>query len=360
MNWSLYLGRFFDVRIYMHWTFLLLLAWIFFAEANAKQSINAGFLGVLFICLLFACVVLHEFGHILTARKFKIKTRSITLLPIGGLARMESLPEKPRQELLVAIAGPMVNVAIAVIIYVALKATGTYPLINSPADLAAAPIWFHLFIANVVLFVFNLIPAFPMDGGRILRALLSFKLNRARATAIAATIGQALAIFFVFLGFFYNVWLIFIGIFVYLGAGAESNFEATKDILGNHKVADAVMHHYMTLQETDTLKDAVTLLLNGQEEEFLVMFGTQVTGILTRQDIIKGLSKEGQSAMLKNVMQSQFRSFLTTSRLKDVYQQMQMENIQFGPVFDPKGSLVGIIDRTNIAEFIMIKSAINS
>ena len=206
MSWSLTIGRFGATTVRVHLTFFLLLAWIG-VSAWEKGGLPAARDSVLFIALIFTCVVLHEFGHIIMARRFGIETPDVILLPIGGVARMPRMPQKPAQELAVAIAGPMVNVAIAFLLFLVL---GTIqpddltriedPRVSFLARLAAA---------NVFLVIFNMIPAFPMDGGRVLHAVLAMKLGGARATQIAAAIGQALAFALGFLGLFGNPLLIF-------------------------------------------------------------------------------------------------------------------------------------------------------
>src|SRR5215203_4058606 len=218
MKWSLYLGKISGIKIFIHWTFLILIGWIFLMHAQAGNDLSEGLWGVIFILALFACVVLHELGHALTAKRFKIVTRDITLYPIGGIASMESLPDKPGQELLVALAGPAVNVVIAAGLWIYMQSADLMPdltKLKSSDEIQNVPFVFNLFAANVVLVVFNLIPAFPMDGGRVLRAILAFKMDRTKATRIAATIGQFMAMIFVFFGFFFNFWLVFIGLFVF-------------------------------------------------------------------------------------------------------------------------------------------------
>jgi len=206
---SLQLGSYAGIRVQVHWTFWLLIVWIILRELFYGNSVESMLWSSAFILVLFLCVVLHEFGHALTARRFGINTEKITLLPIGGVASLEDMPEDPKQELLVAIAGPLVNVAIAMILYpfVSLE---TY-INQSPEELQqslgtiqAANFLFYLFSANTMLVLFNMLPAFPMDGGRVLRAILSLKLNRVMATRIASGVGQFLAMIFFFIGIFYN------------------------------------------------------------------------------------------------------------------------------------------------------------
>ena len=196
MKWSLKLGSFAGIRVYLHWTFVLLLGWILFSHLGQGHDWAEAWLGVGFIIALFGCVLLHEFGHALTAKHYGIRTRDITLLPIGGIARLERLPENPRHELLVTLAGPAVNVVIAAVLWVAI---GLFiPGIPNPEMMEEMriPLLVRLFTVNVWLVLFNMIPAFPMDGGRVLRAVLAMRMNYARATQVAASIGQGIAFHF--------------------------------------------------------------------------------------------------------------------------------------------------------------------
>ena len=203
MKWSLKLGSFAGIRVYLHWTFVLLLGWILFSHLGQGHEWAEAWRGVGFIIALFGCVLLHEFGHALTAKRYGIRTRDITLLPIGGIARLERLPENPRHELWVTLAGPAVNVVIAGVLFAVLYFL--YPVNEfAQARLLEGNFLVRLMWVNVFLGAFNLLPAFPMDGGRVLRALLSMRLGRARATRLAASIGQGMAILFGIAGFFGN------------------------------------------------------------------------------------------------------------------------------------------------------------
>lgn len=359
MKWSLNLGKIAGIRMSVHWTFIILIGWIFFMHYRMGHDTQQALMGVLFIIALFVCVTLHELGHALTAKRFNIITESITLLPIGGLARMEKMPDKPIQELWVAIAGPLVNIAIAIGLYAYLMFTNKIPpLIDlEHMQLHGAGFWFNLLIANIILALFNLIPAFPMDGGRVLRALLALKLERTKATKIAAGIGQFLAIAFVFLGFFSNIWLVFIGVFIYLGAGAESAHETTKHALSGHKVKDVLMLQYSSLLPDDTLDKAVYLLLNGQDREFIVADTNKVYGILTRNELIRGLSEHGKTAAVSNVMRKDFITYHPETQLQEVYQKMMTSGCVVGPVI-LNGKLLGIVDKENIEEMLLINQVL--
>lgn len=361
MKWSLNLGKIAGIRLSVHWTFVILIAWIFFGYYRAEGSMPQALMGVLLILVLFACVILHELGHALTARRYGIATKSITMLPIGGLAQMERMPEDPKQELYVAAAGPAVNVVIATILFFYLKLSGNWPdFANIHVEEMGSEgfgFWFNLFAANVMLVVFNLIPAFPMDGGRILRAILSFNQSRSKATQIAASIGQFLAIIFVFIGFFINIWLVFIGIFIYLGAGAEAHHESTKSVLSGHTVRDVIMEQYSPLRPDQTLKSVVDLLLNGQETEFVVLENGKVSGIVTRNELIKGLSDHGKEATVSEVSCTDFLTLTPEMDLMEAFQKLKINSCSVAPVMQDH-QLLGIVDQENINELIMINEAL--
>ena len=221
MKWSWKIGIFAGIAVYMHATFILLLGWIALSHWMQYKSLLPTLTGVAFIIALFLCVVLHEYGHALTARRFGIATRDITLLPIGGVARLERMPDKPNQELWVALAGPAVNVVLAALLGAYLFLTGHFEPVNQ-IGLTHGVFLERLLFANLFLVGFNLIPAFPMDGGRVLRALLAKRMEYLRATQIAAGVGQGLAFLFGFVGLFTNPFLVFIALFVWIGAAQEA------------------------------------------------------------------------------------------------------------------------------------------
>jgi len=267
LGWSLHLGRWLGIDVYLHFTFLLLLAFIGLSQGLIGRSLDAALGGVLFFTGLFVCVLLHEYGHALAARRYGIGTRDITMLPIGGVARLERMPEKPSQEFVVALAGPAVNVIIALGLFIGLKLGGWWQPLSSLSP-TGGNIFERLLVANVFLVLFNLLPAFPMDGGRVLRAVLAMKLNHARATRIAARIGQGMAVVFGFAGLFGNPMLLLIALFVWVGAAQEAAASETKSSFSGATVRDAMLTDFKTLAPGDTLRDATRLLLAGSQQDF--------------------------------------------------------------------------------------------
>ena len=193
MSWSWRIGRIAGIDVYIHFTFVFLLAWVALAHYMAHNDLAEAMRGLIFIVALFGIVVLHELGHALAARRYGIRTRDITLLPIGGVARLERMPEDPKQELVVALAGPAVNVVMAAAIYVGLMLRQELVPLGEAVRVGGGFVS-QLFWVNVSLALFNLLPAFPMDGGRVLRALLGMRLDYVRATQVAARIGQGMAL----------------------------------------------------------------------------------------------------------------------------------------------------------------------
>ncbi|MGB8169279.1 MAG: site-2 protease family protein [Chthoniobacteraceae bacterium] len=253
MKWSVHLGRMLGIDVFLHVTFLLLLGVIGIAHWLAHGSPAAVIDGVGFFVALFACVLLHEYGHALAARHFGIATRDITLLPIGGVARLERMPDKPLQELWVALAGPAVNVVIAAALAVWLTFTGTWEPLSALSTTSGSFIE-RMLAVNVFLVLFNMIPAFPMDGGRVLRALLALRLEYARATRIAATIGQGLAFAFGIVGLFSNPFLLLIAVFVWIGATQEAAATDMKAAIGGLPVREAMLTDFRTIPPHDTME----------------------------------------------------------------------------------------------------------
>lgn len=356
MKWSLKLGSYAGIGVYLHWTFILLILWIFLAYFGAGHSTAQAFAGVGFILALFACVVLHEFGHALMARHYGIKTRDITLLPIGGVARLEKIPEKPIQEFWVALAGPAVNVVIAGILFIWLSITnGLHPI--GGLELGSGSLPQRLMVVNLFLVGFNLLPAFPMDGGRVLRAVLSVRMGRRRATAIAANIGQGMAILFALLGILYNPFLIFIAIFVYLGAQSEAGMVEMQSMLKGLRVRDAMMTNFRTLAPADTLDQAVTELIAGSQQDFPVVESGRPVGLLRRNDLVKALADKPRNTAVAEVMSRDCKPVEDSANLKHV-----VETMYAGPTASVTvirlNKIVGLLTLENISEMIVIRTAV--
>ena len=357
MSWSFPIARLLGSEIRIHVTFFLLLAWIGIAHYQQGGS-QAAIEGLLFIIALFACVVAHEFGHALAARRYGIRTPDITLLPIGGVARLERMPEKPGQEIVVALAGPAVNVVIAIVLILIMNARFDMEALQR-LDNPALGFLARLASVNVFLVLFNLIPAFQMDGGRVLRALLALRFSRRRATEIAARIGQALAFVFGFLGLIGgNPLLIFIAVFVYLAATAEAQSVGMQDVSRQLGARDAMITHFETLGPQATIGDAVDLLLQTTQHEFPVVDGAgRLRGILTRNAMLSALGKTGRATPVLDAMTSDVVTVRSGARLEDALKLLQGRSAHAVGVVDWDERLVGYITAENIGELMMIERA---
>ncbi|MFY9894297.1 MAG: site-2 protease family protein [Xanthobacteraceae bacterium] len=356
MSWSLNIGSVAGTAIRIHVTFLLLLAWIFGVEYIAAGP-QAAWNGLLFIVLLFLCVLLHEFGHIFTARGFGIRTPDVILLPIGGVSRLERIPEQPSQEFLIAITGPMVNVVIAlVLVFVGganLSADHLAALENADVSMIDRLAFVNLFLA-----LFNLLPAFPMDGGRVLRALLAARLGYVRATEVAAMIGQGVAFLLGFLGLFGNPILIFIAIFVYLAAAAEAHLVAIRAMSRGIPVTAAMLTQFATLTPDEHVDVAVETLLRTSQGEFPVVDGAgRPLGVLARNDLIRALKERGPDARVADAMTSGIPTLNKSRCLDEAFRLLQEKSVPAVGIVDMSGRLVGLVTSETIGEMLMLHQA---
>lgn len=354
MAWSFPIGRFLGSELRVHATFFLLILWIG-AAAWFTGGWPAAIGNVAFIAALFACVVAHEYGHALMARRYGIATPDITLLPIGGLARLERMPEKPSQEIAVALAGPAVNVVIWLVLVILLGAESRVQTLgqieNPTADFLG-----RLAAVNLFLVVFNLLPAFPMDGGRVFRALLSMRLDRVRATRIAAGAGQVLAFIFGFLGLTGgNPLLVLIGVFVFLAASAESSDVAMRSAARQLQARDAMITSFETLTEGDTLHAAAQALIRTTQHEFPVMdeSGT-LTGFLTRKALFRALAEDQRHGPIAPILTRDIPRVRLNVSLTQAIDAMHKASAPAVAVTDHGGTFLGYITAENIGEVMVI------
>jgi Zn-dependent protease len=358
MKWSLKLGRFSGIDVYMHFTFILLISWVAFVNWRQGQSIAAAVAGVTFILAIFLCVVLHEFGHALSARHYGIKTRDIILLPIGGVARLERLPTNPRQELWVALAGPAVNVVIAAGLFVWLTVTASLePL--ATLTVTTGPFLERLMAVNLFLVIFNMIPAFPMDGGRVLRALLATRFAYSRATQTAAYIGQGIAVLFGFIGLFYNPFLLFIAFFVWIGAAQEASMAQLKSAIGGIPVQQAMISDFRTLRPNDSLRHAIDLTLAGSQKDFPVMDDGRLEGILTQTDLLRALAESDRHPTVASAIQRSFSAVDNADMLETAFAKLKDCDCHTLPVMQD-GRLVGLVTMDNLGEYMRIQAALKT
>jgi Zn-dependent protease/CBS domain-containing protein len=356
MKWSWKIGEFKGIPIYIHATFLIIIAWVVLANLGQGQGPYDMAAALLFVSLIFACVLLHELGHALAARRYGIGTKDITLLPIGGLARLERMPDEPRQELWVALAGPAVNVVIAAGLYAWIVLTSGIASISS-LSLTGGLLVERLLFINLLLAGFNLLPAFPMDGGRVLRALLAMKLDHAQATRWAASIGQGMAIFFGFVGLFTNPFLVIIAVFIWIGAGQEAGHAAMRSAFHGVPVTMAMVSDFRTLGPKENLVTALDRVLSGSQREFPVTDGEQLVGILTRQRLIKSLSSGWQYRTVEEVMNKDFSVIDSSMTLDKALTDLHAHEDGIMPVVSG-GRLVGILTPQIMSEYMRIRAAL--
>jgi stage IV sporulation protein FB len=359
VRWSFHLARIAGIDVKVHATFFLLLAWIGWLYHRAG-GVTAAVDGIILVCLIFLCVLLHEFGHALAARRYGIKTPDITLLPIGGVARLERMPDKPSEEIVVAVAGPLVNVVIAACLWIVIGLTGSLP----DPDLVQATgisLPLRLFVVNVWLVIFNAIPAFPMDGGRVLRALLAIRMDYGRATSIAASIGQGIAAIFFMLGLFGNPMLLLIAVFVYFGAANEAAFAQIKSVTSGLRVSAAMVTQFQSLPIHATLNEAIEALLRTSQHEFPVLDELgKVRGILTRNDLIGALRKSGADTPVAEVMRTGIPAVHHSMLFERAFATMQECDCPALPVLDSAGRLIGLFTPENVGEMMLVQSALGS
>jgi len=356
MSWSLNIGSIAGTAVRVHITFLLFLGWIF-AASWASGGADAAWQGLIFMVLLFACVVAHEFGHIFTARAFGVSTPDVVLLPIGGVARLERIPEAPWEEFLVAIAGPLVNVAIAVVL---MRLAAAHPDTGSlyAVENVRTSMIDRLASVNLFLAVFNMIPAFPMDGGRVLRAALASRLGFVRATELAAMIGQGVAFALGFAGLFYNPMLIFIAIFVYLAASAEAHGVAMRAMSQGVPVSTAMVTQFATLTPEVTIDEAVQTLLHNSQSAFPVVDGARKPmGALGRNDLIRALKERGPQTRVGDAM-STLPTIGQRRCLEEALRMLQEKSAPAVAVVDDTGRLVGLVTSETIGEMMMLHRAL--
>jgi Zn-dependent protease len=356
MRWSFKIARVAGIDIRVHITFFLIV--FLFAGQWAHHGLRGIIFGTVMVLLLFLCVTLHELGHSVVAQSFGVTVKQILLLPIGGVAMLTRMPSTPAQELWVALAGPAVNVVIAAGIFLGTGLTlvaGTIDFAYLVNALRQEPsvqmliVW--LFLANVALVVFNMIPAFPLDGGRVLRALLAMGMPRQRATAIAATIGQTIAILLFMLGLMTgpNWILVIIAAFIFLGAGAEAAEGQTRGVLATRAVGDAYNEHAITLSPYDRLSTVIRHILTSYQPDFAVVNGRDILGVVTRQDVVEALSQHSGDVTVEQLMKPAALRVSAWESLDEVRQKMSEQESRVAAVYAGDRYL-GLVSAEDIAE----------
>jgi Zn-dependent protease len=340
-RWSWRVGRIAGIDLYIHATMLILLAWVAVAHVMAGQGLQGAAAGIALVVILFTIVTLHELGHALTARRFGIRTRDITLLPIGGASRLERMPDEPWQELLVAVAGPAVNVVLAIVFFAAALATGEFSGFGD-LSIVGGPLLMKLVAVNVSLAVFNLLPAFPMDGGRVLRAALAMRMDYVRATEIAAHIGQGIALALGLAGLFFNPFLVFVALFVWMGAHAEASMAQLRGALAGIPVAHAMVTRVRTFDAPTPLESAVPEILSSGQQDFPVTAEGRLVGVLQRDDVLRALAHGEGRVPVGAIMQREFETADPREMFSAALEKMQRSGARSLPVVHD-GALLGMI-----------------
>ena len=358
MKWSFRLIRIAGTDVKVHLTFLLLVGW--WALGGYQEGGWPGALRATVLLLsLFTCVLLHEFGHIAMARRFGVRTPDVILLPIGGVARLERMPDKPREELLIALAGPLVTLILALGFWGWLAISGQ-GLPTDTAHLEHASLPASLLVMNVILLTFNLIPAFPMDGGRVLRAVLASRMGFAKATRIAASIGQGLAIPAGIYGLFYGEpLLVLIALFVFLGAAGEASAVETRLAGRGFRIDQMMVTRFETVPIHARLRLAVDLLLSGDQREFPVVDNAgKLEGMLTRESLIKALTERGPDSTVGEAMITPVPALAPELDFDTAMTQLRASGLSALPVVGVSGNPVGLLSLENISELIQVQRAI--
>ncbi len=344
--------RLFGVPVRFHFTFLLIALVMIF---NGLSRDSGALLGVIYLGGLFASVLAHELGHALVARRYGIPTVEIVMYPIGGVARLGRSPE-PREEIWITAAGPLVNFVIAGLIVGFVVLQGPLPSIEALKQATPQSFLLRLAASNLGLGLFNLLPAFPMDGGRLLRALLALRLSRPRATAISSNIGKAIAVVMGLYAVLTGAYgLVFIAIFVFLGANQENVAVQQRSLLQNVPVRNAMVTHFQTLAHGSTLQEAKSLLPHTVQTDFPVLSGTSVVGLLSRDALLQGLTTEGPEAYVASVMQRAYRMISPDSDLGELLTRGELTG---EPALVMEGdTLVGLLTPQNLAEFLRARHA---
>jgi Zn-dependent protease/predicted transcriptional regulator len=355
MGWSWRVGRLFGIDIFVHFTFVLLLAFVGLSGYSIGGDAASAVTGIGMVAAVFGIIVLHELGHALAARYYGIPTRDITLLPIGGVARLERMPEKPVQELVVALAGPAVNVVLAGIFGAVAIAQGLLGS-GTPGSLGSELV-VHLFAINVGLVVFNMLPAFPMDGGRVLRALLAMPLGQVRATEIAGAIGRVMAVLFVLVGIFGipgfmsgNLMLALVGVFVWIGAGEEVQAVRTRSRLSGLQAGGVMGSDFGVLSPDDRLTGVARAIARSDQQAFPVTVGGRMVGLVWRADIDRALDEYEGDQRVFHVVRRDI-PWVRSDEPAERALGMLADGAGAVPVVD-RGYLVGMVTPGSVMEYM--------
>ena len=356
MRWSIPIGRVFGITLRLHVTFLIFLAFIAYGGFADAGVSGAGWAVAMFSAI-FACIALHELGHSVVAQQLGVQVKSITLLPIGGVAALRSIPENPWHEIAITVAGPMVNAAIACALIPFTGLPSHLLLVAMPHD----PHGFLLSLvqSNIALFLFNLVPAFPMDGGRLLRAVLALGLSYRRATTIAAMVGQGLAILFVLVGLKFSFWLVLIGAFIFMAAEGEERIVRMRSVLHDLDVEDVMSREFAVLSPADPIARGIELIYQTGQDDFPVIQEGKLVGIVTRPALVEAMNARGADALAGEIMDPDVAVVSPREKVVHVYEEIINGGTTSAVVMDG-GQLIGMISPDNISRYLLVQSSLKS
>lgn len=368
MKWSFKIGRLLGIELRIHLSFFLIVAWAAYiwGSSSVNQTEGAAY-GVLIISMLFLCVVIHELAHSKMAQHYGAEVDSITLLPIGGVSQLKSMPEEPKKELMVSVVGPLSNVVIAALLLVLLTLLpNKEPIAGMTGDefmdfiigVSLQGFLTYMLLINVMLAVFNLLPAFPLDGGRVLRSLLAMFMPSVQATRIAKTIGQVLALGLGTAGLLVGqIFWVIIAVFIFFGAGQEGAGAEMKNILTRLTVRQALTGRFDSVGPDMPLGDVVNIALRSYQEDFPVLDDTgKLVGLLTRSNLLGGLHQRGPDARVSEFMEANFPSVGPDDDFSRVFERMNESRLKAIPVVDGD-DLLGIITVEHLSEVFNLLSA---
>ena len=351
--------RFFSIggiTVRVHWTFLLVIGWIILLNVQSGIQADQLLWSTLFILALFACIILHESGHAWAASWFGIKAKNILLLPIGGVAGIEKFPDKPIQELLISASGPIVNLLIAMLLWLVFLKDGSIWVMLPYGSISEGSYFFqNMYLVNIGIAFFNLIPAFPLDGGRIFRSLLAMRMNYVKATTIAAATGKIFAVFFIGAGIvLVNFALPLIGFFIMFSANTEEFYLRIKALLKDIRVKDIAIHHYHAFKADMRVKEAAEILKNNYSRYFILTDElSKPIGTVSRMNIIKALAEKKYNKTLEQLASKEVQILDCNTAVEHILGQLARNQDHLYPVTED-GHYTGAIDLNQVIEFLLL------
>jgi Zn-dependent protease/predicted transcriptional regulator len=343
------------ISVYIHFTFYFLVLWLLVIDIASGMKLSQVLWSMLFLVAIFVCITLHEYGHAIVASQFGINARKITLYPIGGIASLEKLPDHPKQELLISIAGPAVSFTIAALMFLFAPQKISAGLFKNYTNIIdSTNIVYSIGVFNLILGLFNLIPAFPMDGGRIFRALLAFKLNYIKATAIAASVGKVIAGLFIIAGLVtMNILLMVIGVFIILFANAEESYLRLKSLVHGLRLKEVLMNDYESIDGRMKVNEAANILDSHHSKYFIVMEDGKPIGTLNRLEVIKAVSEQNYEQPIHELMKENLEHLEGEMEVEDIMEKLAGNEEKIFPVFN-KEEFIGVVNFQHIIEYLLL------